>query len=107
MIMMNGAAYSATQLSNETVSTVKNDKATKSTDSKQQLKQACRQFESVFLNYLLQKMRDTVPKEGFFEQGVSYDIIQSMHDEALAEELSGSGGIGLADQIYNQLSKYV
>lgn len=107
MVMMNGAAYSATQLSNETVFTVKSDKATKSTDSKQQLKEVCRQFESVFINYLLQKMRDTVPKEGFFEQGISYDIIQSMHDEALAEELSKSGGMGLADQIYNQLSKYL
>ncbi|MCR4429738.1 MAG: rod-binding protein [Tepidanaerobacteraceae bacterium] len=82
-------------------------KASASWENKRQLKKACEQFESIFVYYLLQKMRDTVPKEGFLEQGVSYDIIQSMHDEALAEELSKGGGLGLADQIYKQLSKYI
>jgi flagellar protein FlgJ len=30
-----------------------------------------------------------------------------MHDEAMAEEISKSGGIGLANQLYEQLSKYI
>lgn len=106
MVVTNGAAYSAAQQSDKTVSAERSKNLT-GIESRQQLKKACQQFESIFLYYLLQKMRDTVPKEGFFEQGVSYDIIQSMHDEALAEELSKGGGLGLADQIYKQLSKYI
>lgn len=77
------------------------------TNSREALKEVCREFEAIFMNYLLKKMRDTVPRNGFFEQGVSYDIIQSMHDEALSVELARGGGIGLADQLYTQLSKYI
>jgi flagellar protein FlgJ len=85
---------------------LQNDAVKKSAASKE-LKKACQQFESIFINYLLQKMRETVSKNGFFEQGLSFDIVQSMHDQALAEELSKSGNLGLAEQIYSQMSKYV
>jgi len=30
-----------------------------------------------------------------------------MHDQALAEDISQNGGIGLAQQLYEELSKYV
>ncbi|MDD4570083.1 MAG: rod-binding protein [Tepidanaerobacteraceae bacterium] len=79
----------------------------KSDNNKQELKSACQQFESIFLNYMLKSMRDTIPDGGLFEKGVTFDIVQSMHDQALAEEISSSGGIGLAQQLYEQLSKYV
>jgi len=74
---------------------------------KEKLKEACKQFESLFLNYMLKTMRATVPDGGLFKKGVAYDIVQSMHDQALAEEISLNGGIGLARQLYEQLSKYV
>ncbi len=74
---------------------------------KEKLKEACQQFESIFINYMLKSMRATVPDGGLFEKGVAYDIVQSMHDMALAEEISLSGGIGLAKQLYDELSKYV
>lgn len=70
------------------------------------LKEVCRQFESIFLNYLLKSMRDTVPDGGMFKKGIASDIVQSMHDSALSEEIAKSGGIGLAEQLYAQLSKY-
>jgi flagellar protein FlgJ len=82
--------------------TIKNEN-----QNKQELKKACQQFESIFLSYMLKSMRATVPDGGLFERGVTYDIVQSMHDEALAEEISQNGGIGLAKQLYEQLSKYV
>lgn len=75
--------------------------------NKQELKEACQQFESIFLNYMMKSMRATVPDGGLFEKGMTFDIIQSMHDEALTEEISQNGGIGLAQQLYEQLSKYV
>lgn len=78
----------------------------KKLESKEDLKKACQEFESIFLNQLMKSMRDTVPDSGFFDKGVAFNIVQSMHDEALTEELSNSGGIGLAKQLYDQLSKY-
>lgn len=81
--------------------------AVKKKAASEELKKACQQFESIFIYYLLQKMRETVPKNGFFEQGLSFDIFQSMHDQALAEELSKSGSLGLAEQMYSQMSKYI
>jgi len=74
---------------------------------KEKLKEACKQFESIFINYLLKTMRSTVPDGGMFKKGVAYDIVLSMHDQALAEEISLKGGIGLAQQLYEELSKYV
>ncbi|WP_273038836.1 rod-binding protein [Tepidanaerobacter syntrophicus] len=70
------------------------------------LREVCQQFESIFLNYLLKSMRDTVPDGGMFKKGIAFDIVQSMHDSALSEEIAKSGGIGLAEQLYAQLSKY-
>lgn len=78
----------------------------KDVKSKEELKKVCQEFEAIFLNQLLKSMRDTVPDSGFFHKGVSFNIIQSMHDEALADEISKSGGIGLAQQLYDQLSQY-
>ena len=76
-------------------------------DSEQELKKVCQDFEAIFLNQIMKSMRDTVPESGLFEKGVAFNIVQSMHDEALTDELSKSGGIGLAKQLYDQLSKYV
>jgi flagellar protein FlgJ len=56
---------------------------------------------------MLKSMRNTVPDGGLFDRGVTFDLVQSMHDEAMAEEISKSGGIGLANQLYEQLSKYI
>ena len=74
---------------------------------KVKLKEACKQFESIFINYLLKSIRATVPDGGLFQKGVAYDIVLSMHDQALAEDISQNGGIGLAQQLYEELSKYV
>ncbi|HHY41461.1 MAG TPA: flagellar biosynthesis protein FlgJ [Thermoanaerobacterales bacterium] len=74
---------------------------------KEKLKEVCQQFESIFINYMLKSMRATVPDGGLFDKGVTYDIVLSMHDQALAEEISLNGGIGLAKQLYEELSKYV
>ena len=42
-----------------------------------------------------------MPDGGLFERGVTYDIVQSMHDEALAEEISQNGGIGRPSNFMN------
>jgi flagellar protein FlgJ len=79
----------------------------KNQTNERELKEVCQQFESILLSYMLKSMRNTVPDGGLFDRGVTFDLVQSMHDEAMAEEISKSGGIGLANQLYEQLSKYI
>lgn len=68
-----------------------------------QLKQACQDFESVFLNYLLSKMRETVPKTDLTGENNGEEIYRSMLDTELSKRMSASGGVGLADMMYRQL----
>lgn len=73
-------------------------------DKEQKLRQACEGFESVFMQKMWEQMRNTVPKEGYLhsrEEG----FWQSMFDQELAKKMSSAGGIGLADMLYDQLSR--
>lgn len=70
---------------------------------KNELKQACAEFESLFLNYLLKSMRASVPEGGFVEQGEESKMLKSMLDQKLADEISADGGLGLGEIIYQQL----
>lgn len=78
-----------------------------SSKSDQELRKVCRDFESIFVNYMMQSMRKTVPKSGFFRESLGIDIAESMYFDVLSRELSKERGIGLADMLYDQLSRYV
>ncbi len=66
------------------------------------LREACRGFESAFLQKLMVQMRATVPKDGLLH-GPYEDQYLSMFDQALADKLAESGGVGLADMMFSQL----
>lgn len=63
---------------------------------------AAQQFESFFLASLFKTMRQTVPKDGLFEQGFSSEVYTEMLDQEYARSLSEGGGIGLADVLERQ-----
>lgn len=67
------------------------------------LKQACEQFESLFLNYLLQSMRSSLPGTGLTGNSQESHLMTSMFDENLAREIAGGGGIGLGRILFEQL----
>jgi len=69
----------------------------------QKLKQACAEFESLFLNYLLKSMRASVPEGGLIDQSEESKMFKAMLDEKLADEISASGGLGLGEILYQQL----
>ncbi|WP_419787604.1 rod-binding protein [Pseudodesulfovibrio sp.] len=73
-------------------------------DKSKKLHDACEKFEAVFISKLWQEMRKTVPKEGMMH-GKQEEQYLSMFDRDFAEKMSASGGIGLADLIYDQLSE--
>jgi flagellar protein FlgJ len=73
-------------------------------DKDKKLRDACQKFEAVFISKLWKEMRNTVPKEGYMHSKHE-DKYLSMFDREFAEKMSASGGIGLADMIYEQLSE--
>jgi flagellar protein FlgJ len=78
------------------------DKAISNKDD-QKLKDACKQFESLFLYQMLQKMRDTVPTGGFIGDSQGEKIFRSLLDEEMTKEMSNAGGLGLAEMLYQQM----
>ena len=69
-----------------------------------ELEHVCRDFESLFVNYLMQKMRDTIPENSLFGGGQAEKIYTSMLDSEVAKSVSQHRGIGLAALMYAQMS---
>lgn len=68
------------------------------------LEKACRGFEAMMLNTLMQRMRDTLPGDGLFPQSNASDIYQSLHDQYLTDNLSqGRRVTGFKEFLYRQL----
>lgn len=72
---------------------------------KEELKEVCQEFESIMLNMMFKEMRATVMKSDLIPEDAGTEIFQSMLDEQYVEKASESGGIGLGDMLYKQLSK--
>lgn len=68
------------------------------------LKEACDAFEGIFVNYMLQKMREGIPDGGLFEKDSSSDIYQDMLTQEHSKIISDSKVIGLSDLLYQQLT---
>jgi len=84
------------------------DKSINSKDIKndqQALKQACQEFESFFIYYMLKVMRQTVPKVDLIDGGLAKEIYTSLFDEQLAQKVSEGGGIGLAKLLLKQFTR--
>lgn len=69
------------------------------------LRQACADFESVLLNKMISTMRESIPKDGLFEQSFGEEMFQAMHDEEISKSMSGGQGTGLGELLYRQLTQ--
>lgn len=69
----------------------------------ERLKRACEDFESIFVDFMLQQMRQTVPQNDLLGGGKAEQLYTSMMDSELAKSISRQRGLGLADQMYRQL----
>jgi len=74
-----------------------------SAEEDKKMREACQGMEAIFLNLMLSRMRDTVPKSGLTGSSSQESIMRSMLDTEMTKNLAQSGGIGLADMIYRQL----
>ena len=59
----------------------------------------------MFLSMMYKQMRATVPEGGLFgKKSNAMNIFEDMRDTELMNEVSKSGGIGIADMMYKQLA---
>jgi len=68
----------------------------------QKLKKACRDFEAIFISYMLKAMNKTTENSELFGKGLGGDIYKEIFNEKLAEHLSQTGQFKIGDIIYQK-----
>ena len=71
----------------------------------QDLRDASVELEAILLKMMYSEMYKTIPKDELFGDDNAMEIYQDMYHEELTKQMAEDGGIGLADFIYQQLSK--
>ncbi|GAB4367132.1 MAG: hypothetical protein Kow009_03930 [Spirochaetales bacterium] len=77
---------------------------TRSTKDVKKLKEACQDFEAIFIKQMLDSMRKTVPRTDLLERTLGEDIFEDMLYTEYSKIMSKRGGIGIADLLFKQLS---
>lgn len=72
----------------------------------QEIREASVQLEALLLKMMYTEMWKTVPKDELFGESNAMDIYRDMYNEEITKKAAEGGGIGLADYIYNQLTKH-
>ncbi len=80
----------------------------KETGDTKQLKEACSEMESIFVNMMMKTMRNSIPEEdGLFKKSEAEKMFSGMLDEEYSKKMSEAGGIGIGDMLFDQMSKYL
>lgn len=69
------------------------------------LKQACADFESIFIYYVLKSMRNSLPQNGLLDNSQEQKVYKSMADQAMSENIARGRGLGLGELLYSQLKQ--
>jgi len=69
------------------------------------LKEAAREFESMFMQMVLKSMRDATPQDGLFNSDETR-FYTSMLDQQMAQKMSSGNGLGFARLIEQQLGQH-
>jgi len=68
------------------------------------LREAAKEFEALFLSYMLNVMRESIEESGLTESGLGRDIYTELFDQELARSMAGRGALGIADLLMRKLS---
>jgi len=68
------------------------------------LREAAKEFEALFLSYMLKVMRESIGESGLVEGGLGQDIYTELFDQELARSLAGNGALGIADLLMRKLA---
>ena len=92
------------QLTEKNLEGMRNQSKFGQIDSEKDMEKVARDFESVFVNKLLESMRKAVPKSGLLDSS-ALDMYQSMMDQEMAKNMSKRKGMGLGEMVYKDLSR--
>ena len=76
---------------------------TENVTDNQKLKDACVNFESIFVKQMLDSMRKTVTKSGLTDGGFAEEIYQDFLYDEYAKEIAQTANLGIAEMMYKQL----
>lgn len=74
---------------------------------KAQLKETAQKMEALFINMMLKEMRKTIHKTSLFDGGFGEQVFNDMLYEEYANTLSKTANLGLSNQIYQQMERYL
>lgn len=78
--------------------------STSGKNREKEMMEVARKFEGILIHQMLKEMRKTIHKSDLMNS-FSLQQYESMMDEEIAAEMAKNKGIGLADSIFNQLSR--
>ncbi len=76
--------------------------APKGRDEEAKLKDACRDFEAIFIKQMLDSMKKTVQKTGLMEGGMAEDIFEDMLYQEYSKTMAKTGSFGISDMLMRQ-----
>ncbi len=81
------------------------EKAKNSDTEDEVLQEACKEFESYFLQTVMKEMRKTIPEnDQFIKKGQGEKIFTDLLDQQYAEMSAEQNTVGLANMLYKQMS---
>lgn len=69
------------------------------------LAQACADFESIFIHYILKSARKSLPQDGLFGNTQEQKVYESIADQAMSESIARGRGMGLGKLLYDQFDR--
>jgi len=72
--------------------------------SKAKLQKAVKDFESLFVGYMLKSMRSTVPKSDMDKDDYGGDMMEGMFDMELSKHISNGSNLGIGEMLYRKLT---
>ena len=78
------------------------ENAAKGLGQETKLKEACRDFEAIFIKQMLDSMKKTVQKTGLMEGGMAEDIFEDMLYHEYAKTMAKTGSFGISDMLLRQ-----
>ena len=70
------------------------------------LRQACEDFEAIFIKQMLNSMKKTINRSGLTGGGFAEEIYEDMLYDEYAKKMTKTAGLGIADSLYKQLSTH-
>jgi flagellar protein FlgJ len=73
-------------------------------DKSSKLYKVSQEFEAIFIKQMLNVMRKSVDKTGLLDGGMAEEIFEDLLYDEYAKKMAESGGFGISEMIYRQLS---